>query len=89
MSTSRSASRVHEGVLRAIAEDAIVETLERANPRTEGIAVVDSVLLHEMIAAAADRIAEQRGFVPGHQLQDWCRAEAAINQQLPHLLAQQ
>ena len=89
MSVSRTASTVHEGALLAMTEDAIVETLERADPCTEGITVVDSVLLHEMIAAVAYRIAEQRGFVPGHQLQDWCRAEAVINQQLPHLLAQQ
>lgn len=89
MSVSRSASTVHEGALRAMAEDAILETLECANPCTEGIAVVDSALLHEMIAATAYRIAEQRGFVPGHQLQDWYRAEAVVNQQLPHLLEQQ
>jgi hypothetical protein len=41
-----------------------------------------------MIATAAYFIAEQRGFVPGHEQQDWHQAEAAIDNQLPRLLAQ-
>lgn len=41
-----------------------------------------------MIATAAYFIAEQRGFVAGHEEEDWYRAEATIDRQLPRLLAQ-
>ena len=33
---------------------------------------------HAMIAEAAYYCAERRGFAPGHELEDWLRAEAEI-----------
>jgi hypothetical protein len=35
-----------------------------------------------MIAEAAYLLAERRGFLPGHELQDWLAAEAEIDLQL-------
>lgn len=37
-----------------------------------------------MIAMAAYYRAEQRGFAPGHELEDWCEAETEIERQLRH-----
>ena len=34
---------------------------------------------HAMIAEAAYYRAEQRGFEPGHELEDWCAAESDID----------
>jgi len=38
--------------------------------------------LHLLIAQGAYRRAEQRAFVPGHELDDWLQAEAEIRQLL-------
>ena len=71
----------------ALAEAAIVETLERERC-AEAVTLIDPELRHEMIATAAYYISEQRGFAPGHEREDWYRAEAAIDKQLPRLLSQ-
>jgi hypothetical protein len=36
----------------------------------------------EMIAKVAYQLAEQRGFAPGHELDDWLAAEFEVNQRL-------
>ena len=36
---------------------------------------------HAMIAEAAFFIAESRGFIPGHELDDWLAAEREIGQE--------
>ncbi len=38
--------------------------------------------LHGMIATAAYYYAQQRNFAPGHEQEDWFKAEAEINQTL-------
>lgn len=38
----------------------------------------DPVRLHAMIEKAAYHRAQQRGFAPGHELEDWLQAEAEI-----------
>jgi hypothetical protein len=73
---------------RAVVEDAIAESLERSDYLAEGITQVDPELRHEMIATAAYYIAEQRGFAPGHEEDDWYRAQAAVDRQLSRMLAQ-
>ena len=75
-------------VPRAATEDAIIENFEGCVHLAEGVTQIDPELRHEMIATAAYFIAEQRGFVPGHEVEDWHRAEAAIDTQLPRMLAQ-
>ena len=45
-----------------------------ARPRT-----VDARTRHELIAQAAYFRAQHRGFESGHELEDWCAAEAEID----------
>jgi hypothetical protein len=73
---------------RAVVEDAIAETLGRSDYLAEGITQVDPELRQKMIATAAYYIAEQRGFAPGHEEDDWYRAQAAVDRQLSRMLAQ-
>lgn len=42
------------------------------------VPVTDAVRRHAMIEEAAYYRAEQRGFAPGHELEDWLQAEAAL-----------
>lgn len=37
---------------------------------------------HALIAEAAFKIAEQRGFAPGHELDDWLAGEREVDQRL-------
>lgn len=73
---------------RAVVEDAIAETFERIGDLSEGVTQVDPQVRHEMIATTAYYIAEQRGFAPGHEQDDWYRAEAAVDKQLARMVAQ-
>ncbi|HEU4590979.1 MAG TPA: DUF2934 domain-containing protein [Steroidobacteraceae bacterium] len=47
------------------------------------IAGIDPERRRAMVAEAAYYRAEQRGFEPGRELEDWCAAEAAIDSSLP------
>jgi len=38
--------------------------------------------LHMLIAQAAYRLAQQRSFSPGHELDDWLAAEAEVKQSI-------
>jgi hypothetical protein len=42
---------------------------------------------HEMVAVAAYFRAERRGFLPGHERQDWCEAAAIIDLMLENMRA--
>jgi hypothetical protein len=71
---------------RTVAEESILENIELTPGYAEGVSDVDPQLRHEMIATAAYYLAEQRGFTPGHQREDWYRAQAAIDKELPRVL---
>lgn len=71
---------------RTVAEESILESIEQALGYAEGVSGVDPELRHEMVALAAYYLAEQRGFAPGHELEDWYRAQAAIDKELPRVL---
>ena len=73
MSTSPSASS-YDG------EDAMLEQLRTrgAKSRSAPGRVSDHAQRQAMIAEAAYYCAERRGFAPGHELEDWLRAEAEI-----------
>ena len=58
---------------RTFAEESILENIERAPGYAEGVSEVDP---------------EQRGFAPGHELEDWYRSQAAIGSELPRVLDQ-
>jgi Protein of unknown function (DUF2934) len=71
---------------RTVAEESILENIEQAPGYAEGVSEVDPQLRHAMIATAAYYLAEQRGFTPGHEREDWYRAQAAIDKELPRVL---
>jgi len=65
-----------------LAESAVTEILEQHESEPNGLARMDPELRHQMIETAAYYIAEQRGFLPGHELADWMAAEAAVDASL-------
>lgn len=75
-------SRAIQAAPDALASDAVAEVLELHDDAPDGLATVDEESRREMIATAAYHIAEQRGFQPGHELNDWLAAEAAIDAML-------
>ena len=87
MARKRFADARIEPALRAVAEDAIIQSLDGCDCLAEGVTQIDAELRQEMIATAAYLIAEQRGFAPGHEEEDRYRAEAAIDSQLPRLVS--
>lgn len=68
-----------KAVARAIADNAVGDVLELHEAPADGLASIDAELRHEMIETAAYFIAEQRGFAPGHELDDWRAAEESVN----------
>jgi hypothetical protein len=88
MASKRFGSAGTDPAPRSVTEDAIMQNFDGCGDLAEGVTQIDPELRHEMIATAAYFIAEQRGFIPGHEEEDWHRAEAAIDRQLPRLLAQ-
>ena len=87
MIREKSTKPAESAVPRGVAEDAILRNIEQGWRLAEGLTQVDAELRHQMIATAAYFIAEQRGFVPGHEAQDWYAAEAAIDKELTRVLA--
>jgi hypothetical protein len=65
-----------------LAEAAVTEILQQHESEPNSLARMDPELRHEMIATAAYYIAEQRGFLPGHELTDWMAAKAAVDASL-------
>lgn len=65
-----------------LAQAAITEVLDQHESEPEGLAHMEPELRHQMIATAAYYIAEQRGFLPGHEFSDWTAAEAAVDASL-------
>ena len=72
---------------RTLAEDAVTEVLDVHESMPNGLTAVDPEFRHEMIATAAYYIAEQRGFEPGHEVDDWCAAAAAVDATLARIPA--
>ena len=62
----------------------IASAIAPAEPAETPLEADDSARaeLDRMIGEAAYYIAEQRGFEPGHELDDWLAAEAQIHDQL-------
>ena len=83
---SKRVNRLLDPAPRTVAEESILENIELAQGYAEGVSDVDPQLRHEMIATAAYYLAEQRGFAPGHEREDWYRAQAAIDKELPRAL---
>jgi hypothetical protein len=65
-----------------LTDEAVAKVLESAGTVSTGATNVDPNLRRQMVAAAAYFIAERRGFAPGHELEDWVAAEAAVDSRL-------
>jgi hypothetical protein len=87
MASNGTANRPLDPAPRTLAEESILENLGQAQGHAEGVSEVDPELRYEMVATAAYYIAEQRGFAPGHELEDWYRAQATIDKELPRMLS--
>jgi len=61
-------------------EAAKAESARRATRKGNSGTRLSDEELHQLIAKAAYRRAEQRAFAPGHELDDWLQAEAEIRQ---------
>jgi hypothetical protein len=72
---------------RTLADDAVTEVLDLHEAVPNGLTTVDPEFRHEMIATAAYYIAEQRGFEPGHEVDDWYAATAAVDETLARIPA--
>ncbi len=70
-----------------LADEAVTEVLELHDAPTDGIGSVDPQFRDEMIRTTAYYMAEQRGFQPGHELDDWIAAEAAVDSTLSKIPA--
>ena len=70
-----------------LADDAVVEVLDVHESVLDGVTNVDPEFRHEMVATAAYYIAEQRGFAPGQEVEDWLAAEAAVDATLGRIPA--
>ncbi|MGA7180780.1 MAG: DUF2934 domain-containing protein [Thiobacillaceae bacterium] len=57
-----------------------IALLEGAPPLTD----FEATEAHQQIAVLAYLKAETRGFLPGHELDDWLEAELEINASTPH-----
>jgi hypothetical protein len=65
----------------ALTVPTIPATAEAA-PSPEGPEPSEPAQRHALIAEAAFLIAQERGFAPGHELNDWLAAEREIDQGL-------
>lgn len=65
-------------------EDAMLDQLRARNAKSKPASArtSDSAQRQAMIAEAAYYCAERRAFAPGHELEDWLRAEAEIARSL-------
>jgi DUF2934 family protein len=58
---------------------------ETIHLKTKKAAVIDAAINQDLdgqIATAAYYLAEQRGFAPGHELEDWLTAEQLVRSRL-------
>ncbi len=62
--------------------DAPVEVVENDQVSEETSAFLEGDRRHALIAEHAYYLAEQRGFEPGHELDDWLAAETNVEQTL-------
>jgi hypothetical protein len=61
-----------------------VKTVAKLKPSaaTRSAAVVDTQSVRELVAAEAYFLAERRGFIAGHELEDWITAERVVESRL-------
>ena len=55
------------------------EIVIASNARIERVVVMTDAQRHDAVSQAAYYLAEQRGFEAGHEIEDWCKAEAQVD----------
>jgi hypothetical protein len=65
-----------------IVQDEIRDKLAALRSPNPSWATPLDIALQDQIAQAAYRLAEQRGFAPGHELDDWLQAENMISTEI-------
>lgn len=73
------ASRAKKGQPALVHATPVGATATTTNSIDSAAPAVDSEQRRGMIAEAAYYRAEQRGFAPGHELDDWCAAEIEVD----------
>ena len=65
----------------ALGFNPVLPAIETAHAQAapDGLAAIDPDFRQEMIATTAYDMGEQRGFTPGHELDDWLAAEARVD----------
>lgn len=71
--------RIHARPDTALAAAAVTEILDSEHMVPDAVPSADPVIRHDMVATAAYYIAEQRGFEPGHEVEDWLVAEQMVD----------
>jgi hypothetical protein len=61
-----------------LTDSAVLVVLESEKPASS----IDPAIRRQFVAAEAYYLAERRGFVGGHELEDWITAEATVDSQL-------
>jgi hypothetical protein len=64
-----------------VVEQTVTEPFAEHEALPDGSALMDPEFRRELIRRAAYRLADQRGFEPGRELDDWLAAEVAIDRQ--------
>ena len=84
--STRTTSKAHRPTLHTRKVSAEVEDHAAGKPSITRTTLsqqpVDSGARHVLIEQLAYQYAESRGFTPGHELDDWLAAEAAIDAKL-------
>lgn len=63
----------------ALPTPSLTVAIVAAPPRDRTLDEVPACIRRDMIEQAAYRRAEQRGFAPGHELEDWLAAEIEVD----------
>lgn len=66
----------------ALTEGAVLVILETFDAVSSAADVADPAMRRKLVASEAYFIAERRGFLPGHELDDWVAAEAVVESRL-------
>ncbi len=71
-----------------LADNAVIVVLEsEQSVRAVSKNGIDPDVRRQLVAAEAYFLAERRGFVAGHELEDWVAAEQVVDSRLQHVRA--
>ena len=77
-STKQKFKKIQSSSTPQVTSNSLVKTMNHTSSTPQ----LRSSTRDELISKIAYRMAEQRGFTPGHELDDWLAAEFEVNQSL-------